>query len=231
MDLLRIDAPAPARHATIAAMPVVTCHDCGREVSTMALACPHCGRPSSPVSYAAPAAAAVPAMAEETLWRGSPSARVLVGRIIAIIVTAIVVPLAAGFVASQTNDLEMSGRITKYGWLIMAILVFSQIVTFLIVMLRLQSTMYTITNQRVMIERGMLSKSLNEIDLRYIDDTQFFQSFTDRLLGIGNVTLISSDKAFPTTVLQGIAKPRDIREMIRARAYQVSQRQLFTRAT
>jgi uncharacterized membrane protein YdbT with pleckstrin-like domain len=98
-------------------------------------------------------------------------------------------------------------------------------------MLRLQSTTYTITNQRVMIERGMLSKSLNEIDLRYIDDTQFFQSFSGRLLGIGNVTLISSDKAFPTTVLQGIAKPRDIREMIRARAYQVSQRQLFTRAT
>ena len=53
----------------------------------------------------------------------------------------------------------------------------------------------------------------------------------DRLLGIGNVTLISSDKAFPTTVLQSIARPRDIREMIRARAYQISQRQLFTRAT
>ena len=191
---------------------------------------PHCGRPSSPAGYAAPAVAAAP-IAEETLWRGSPSARVLVGRLIAIILTAIVIPLAAGFLASQTNDLEMSGRITKFGWLIAAIAVFWQIVTFLIVMIRLQSTSYTITNQRVMIERGMLSKSLNEIDLRYIDDTQFFQSFTGRLLGIGNVTLISSDKAFPTTVLQGIAKPRDIREMIRARAYQVSQRQLFTRAT
>jgi uncharacterized membrane protein YdbT with pleckstrin-like domain len=212
-------------------MPVVTCPDCGREVSTMAAACPHCGRPSSPTTYAAPAAATVPPIAEETLWRGSPSARVLVGRIIAIILTAIVIPLAAGFIASQTNDLEMSGRITKIGWLITAIAVFWQIVTFLIVMVRLQSTTYTITNQRVMIERGMLSKSLNEIDLRYIDDTQFFQSFSGRLLGIGNVTLISSDKAFPTTVLHGIAKPRDIRELIRARAYQVSQRQLFTRAT
>jgi uncharacterized membrane protein YdbT with pleckstrin-like domain len=212
-------------------MPVVTCPDCGHEVSTMAAACPNCGRPSSPTTYAAPAAAAVPPIAEETLWRGSPSARVLVGRIIAIIVTAILIPVAAGFIASQTNDLEMSSRITKIGWLVAAIAVFWQIVTFLIVMIRLRSTTYTITNQRVMIERGMMSKSLNEIDLRYIDDTQFFQSFSDRLLGIGNVTLISSDKAFPTTVLQGIAKPRDIREMIRARAYQVSQRQLFTRAT
>lgn len=195
------------------------------------MACPNCGRPSSPVAYAAPAAPAAPAMAEETLWRGSPSWRVLLGKVILIILTAILIPVAANFLAGQTNDLEMSGRITKYGWLIMAIAVFWQVVTFLIVMVRLQSTIYTITNQRVMIERGMLSKSLNEIDLRYIDDTQFFQSVADRLLGIGNVTLISSDKAFPTTVLQGITKPREIREMIRARAYQVSQRQLFTRAT
>jgi len=212
-------------------MPVVTCPDCGHDVSTMAMACPNCGRPSAPVAYATPAAAAPPAMAEETLWRGSPSWRVLLGKVILIVLTAILIPIAANFLAGQTNDLEMSGRITKYGWLIMAIAVFWQVVTFLIVMVRLQSTIYTITNQRVMIERGMLSKSLNEIDLRYIDDTQFFQSISDRLLGVGNVTLISSDKAFPTTVLQSIAKPREIREMIRARAYQVSQRQLFTRAT
>ena len=212
-------------------MPVVTCPDCGREVSTMAAACPHCGRPSSPTTYSAPAAAAAPVTAEETLWRGSPSWRVLLGKIITIILTVILIPIAAGFIAKQTNDIDMAGRITKIGWLITAIAVFWQIVTFLIVMVRLQSTIYTITNQRVMIERGMLSKSLNEIDLRYIDDTQFFQSFAGRLLGIGNVTLISSDKAFPTTVLQSIARPRDIREMIRARAYQISQRQLFTRAT
>ena len=196
----------------------------------MAAACPHCGRPSTTTSYAAPAAA-IPAVAEERLWRGSPSARVLVGKIIAIVLSAILIPVAASFLASRTNDIEMAGRIAKFGWLIAAIVVFWQIVTFLIVMLRLQSTTYTISNQRVVIERGMLSKSLNEIDLRSIDDTQFFQSFSDRLLGIGNVTLISSDKAFPTTVLHGIARPRDIREMIRAAAYQVSQRQLFTRAT
>jgi uncharacterized membrane protein YdbT with pleckstrin-like domain len=197
----------------------------------MAAACPHCGRPSSPTAYAAPAAAAAPVVAEETLWRGSPSWRVLLGKIVLIIVIAIVIPLAASFLASHQPDLEMSGKITTVARWLTAAVVLWQIIHFLILMFRLQSTIYTITNQRVMIERGLLSKSLNEIDLRYIDDTQFFQSISDRLLGIGNVTLISSDKAFPTTVLHAIATPRDIREMIRAHAYQVSQRQLFTRAT
>jgi hypothetical protein len=211
-------------------MPVIACPDCGREVSTMAAACPHCGRPTSPTTYASPAAPAAP-IAEETVWRGSPSWRVLIGKIVAIVLTAILIPAAASFIASHTNDLDTSSNIAKAGWWITAIAVVWQLISFLFVMIRLQSTLYTITNQRVMIERGMLSKSLNEIDLRYIDDSQFFQSITERLLGIGNVTLISSDKAFPTTVLLGIADPRNVREMIRARAYQVSQRQLFTRAT
>jgi hypothetical protein len=210
-------------------MPVVTCPDCGREVSTLAAACPHCGRPS-PAGFA-PIAGPAPVMAEETLWRGSPSWRVLVGKVVAIILTMIVIPVAAILVSSRTNDLEMSGRITKIGWWVMAILVLWQIVGFLIAMMRLQSTLYTITNQRIMIEQGILSKKVNEIDLRYVDDTQFFQSFNDRLLGIGNVTLISSDKALPTTVLHGIHDPRGIREIIRSHAYQVSQRQIFTRAT
>jgi len=177
---------------------------------------------------------AVPAaapMAEETLWKGSPSWRVLIGKVVAMILAIIIIPAIAMFIASQTADLEMSSRITKIGWGLAGVIVLWQLIAFLIAMLRLQSTHYTVSNQRILIEQGMLSKSVNEIDLRSLDDTQFFQPFTERLLGIGNVTLVSSDKALPVTVLHGIHDPRSVRETIRAAAYQVSQRQLFTRAT
>ena len=117
------------------------------------------------------------------------------------------------------------------GWWITAIIVFAQLVWLFIALARLRSTMYTISNQRVMIERGILSKSLGEIDLRYVDDTQFFQSMSSRLLGIGNVTIVSSDKTTPVFVLQGVNDPRSVRELIRTQAYQVSQRQIFTRPT
>ena len=209
-------------------MPVITCPDCGRDVSTLAAACPHCGRPSSPPGFAAMAVPAAAAMAEETLWKGSPSWRVLIGKVATMILTVIVIPLLAIFLDSR---IAQTGSITKIGWWATAILLVWQIVGFLIAMLQLQSTLYTISNQRILIEQGILSKSVNEIDLRSIDDTQFFQSFSDRLLGIGNVTLVSSDKALPMTTLRGIHNPRNVRETIRAAAYQVSQRQLFTRAT
>lgn len=213
-------------------MPVITCPDCGRDVSTLAAACPHCGRPSPSgfAPIAAPAAGA-PAIVEETLWRGSPSWRVLLAKVIGMVLTAIILPVAASFIASRTADLEMSSRIMKIGWWVTAILLLLQIIAFLIAMVRLQSTLYTITSQRVMFEQGILSKSLSEIDLRSVDDTQFFQTITERMLGIGNVTLVSSDKALPMTMLRGIHDPRKIRELIRSRAYQVSQRQVFTRAT
>ena len=98
-------------------------------------------------------------------------------------------------------------------------------------LIQLRSTLYTITNQRLMIETGFISKSLSEIDLRYVDDTQFAQTVVDRMLGIGNVTIISSDKSTPTTVLRSIRDPRGVRETLRTHAYQVSHRQIFTRAT
>ncbi|MEA2238339.1 MAG: hypothetical protein QOC81_3063 [Thermoanaerobaculia bacterium] len=213
-------------------MPVITCPDCGRDVSTLATACPHCGRPS-PAGFApiAAPAAGSPAMVEETLWQGSPSWRILLGKVVVMILTAVLVPLAASFISSHTADLEMSGRIMKYGWWVTVILLLWQVITFLIAMMRLQSTLYTITSQRVMFEQGLFAKSLNEIDLRSVDDTQFFQSFMERLLGIGNVSLVSSDKALPMTMLRGVHDPRKLRELIRSRAYQVSQRQVFTRAT
>jgi hypothetical protein len=213
-------------------MPVITCPDCGRDVSPLATACPHCGRPS-PAGFAAPAAQATsaPALTEETLWRGSPSWRVLIAKIVMMVLTVIVIPFVTSFISSHTADIEMSSRIMKIGWWVTALVLLYQVVAFLFALMRLQSTLYTVTNQRIMFEQGILSKSLSEIDLRSLDDTQFFQSFTGRLLGIGNVTLVSSDKTLPVTVLRGVHDPRNLREIIRSRAYQVSQRQVFTRAT
>jgi uncharacterized membrane protein YdbT with pleckstrin-like domain len=214
-------------------MPVVTCPDCGRDVSTLATACPHCGRPSAaggqPIAQSL-SQSAVP-FHEETLWQGNPSWLLLIGKLFAMVVTLIAIPVAAWFLATKTPDRPNSNEIMQWGWRITAVLILIQLIAFILALARLRSTIYTVTNQRVMIETGMMSKNLSEIDLRYIDDTQFRQGVTDRMLGIGYVTIISSDKATPSCVLRGVRDPRALREMIRTSAYQVSQRQLFTRST
>ena len=171
------------------------------------------------------------AIQEETLWRGHPSWTVLFGYIATIVVTLIGIPLLAYLIASNTADLEAHDRLVNGAWFLTSILIVAEAIAFSFALLKLRSTIYTVTNQRVMIETGLLTKALSEIDLRYVDDTQFFQGVMQRMLGIGNVTLISTDKSTPVYVLRAVSDPRAVRELIRSNAYRVSQRQVFTRAT
>src|SRR6266849_5482866 len=215
-------------------MALVPCPECQREISTAATACPHCGRPMVP-SMTVPPVPAVPAT-EERLWRGTPSWALLFGKILRAALAAVVLPLILylgydWFSAYSPAIQEKHDLIFRVGWLITLVVVLVLGVEVLIALARIKSTLYTVTNQRVIIETGIVSKSVEDIDLRTIDDTNFQQRFLERLLGIGNVTIVSSDKVAPTYVLRGVPDPRGLRELIRSHAYQVSQRQLFTRST
>jgi len=203
-------------------MALITCPDCGHEVSTAAASCPNCGRPMTPL--AAPATAQS-AGAEETLWRGRPSLAAVAGKFVALVVVAIVIP----FVLYHWYD--VLAQYAKWIWIVFAALLVWILAGILAAWARIAATQYTVTNQRVIIESGLTTKRVEDIDLRTIDDTQFQQTISERLLGIGEVTIISSDKTVPVYVLRAVRNPRALRELIRAHAYHLSQRQLFTRTT
>lgn len=203
-------------------MALIKCPDCGRDVSTAATACPQCGRPMAAVASPQPPPGVIK---EETLWRGSPSWLLVLGKVLIAILVAIVLPLIYYF------GRDFLAQYAVVVWVVIAIVLVWQIVNIFVALARLKTTHYTVTTQRVIIETGLTSKSVEDIDLRYVDDTQFRQRFIERILGIGSVTIISSDKVAPTYMLRGVPDPRGLRELIRANAYQVSQRQLFTRAT
>ena len=208
-------------------MPVISCPDCGRDVSTLATSCPHCGRPSPAATAPILPASAPPPSKEETLWHGSPSWKLLSGRVIALIAAAIGIPLLFHLLARGSDD----PSITMIGWLITVPLVLLLGISLVAGLMVLRSTRYTITNQRMLMEKGVFSKRVDEIDMRLIDDSQFAQGFLHRLLGIGHVTVMSSDKNTPVYVMRGIEEPRAVRELIRTHSYQASQRQIFTRPT
>jgi len=204
-------------------MALVKCPDCGHDVSTAASSCPQCGRPMTAV--AAPMPSPVLPAKEETLWHGTPSWLLLFGKIAVSLLAIIVIILIYYF------GYQFLAPYGMYVWIAIAAIVVWQLVANLFAFARIRTTLYTVTNQRVIIETGLTTKKVEDIDLRYIDDSQFDQSFMGRILGIGNVTIISSDKTLPAYTLRGIRDPRGVRELVRANAYQVSQRQLFTRAT
>jgi membrane protein YdbS with pleckstrin-like domain len=231
-------------------MALVSCPECGRQVSTAAPSCPQCGMVLS-------GAAAVPGSAgvvfapgaptpgpEQTLWEGRPSLALAYGKILGLILRAIVL-IVAGYLIIQLGLPALQGlstdirtmiepKATMISWVIAAVLFIAMVppaAALFGAIVQIKNTHYKVTNQRVLIERGMLSKELQEIDMRSVDDTEFRQSFLQRIFGIGEVAIVSTDKVTPAVVLHGIRDPRGTRELIRATAYQVSQRQLFTRST
>jgi membrane protein YdbS with pleckstrin-like domain len=179
-------------------------------------------------------------VAEHTLWEASPSLMLLLDQVLGVAVVVLgVVLLGLLVLPALSAGLGDLGRTT---WanpgrapLILTVVLGAYLVfrgaRIALVAARLRTTRYRLTNQRLVVEAGLLSRGMLEVDLRSVDDLAFHQGPVERLLGIGSVTVVSSDKTAPRLRLQGVKDPRGVRELIRTQAYAASQRQLFTRAT
>ena len=228
-------------------MALVPCPECKAQVSRAAAACPQCGFPFGGATVAGNVfqggRATAPAN-EEILWEGSPSLKAMAVSMIATAVFAIVVPIAVYLAYTPVRDLVVHAsrdaadlvvehEDTARTGIILAVvaLVSARLVRLGWRTLVLRSHRYGISNQRIMVESGVFSKSLAEIDVRTIDDITFHQTLNERLMGIGEIAIRSSDATNPRVRLVGVPDPRQVRELIRNSAYQATRGQLFTRST
>lgn len=238
-------------------MALIPCPECKREVSDRAAACPHCGvaiagRPvgdppapsASPSSQAPLATFGLSGAHDETVvWQGAPSSR-LMARELPGILWAVAAPIFAIVLLPDAMKMvgglhkEMRTVIAEQGGTVRA-LVIGGIVVVSVLRLgraairfaRLRATHYRITNQRLTIDSGLVAKRVDDVDLRTIEDVGLEQSPLERMLGVGRLSIVSTDRARPRLELYGIESPRDVREGLRAGVYQASQRQIFTRST
>lgn len=65
-------------------------------------------------------------------------------------------------------------------------------------------TKYHITTERIEVEKGWVSKRIDNLDLFRLKDVRLQIGVIDRLLGIGNVLVISTDKSSPVLALKGL---------------------------
>jgi uncharacterized membrane protein YdbT with pleckstrin-like domain len=222
-------------------MPLVTCPDCGHQVSTAAAACPQCNRPLAPAGIAPPAGAPAP---EEFAWEGVPSVKAMLGEIARTAFVAIALPVAAvlGFAPALSAAAGLSPVIADAITANRPILQRAVVLTVIVLVVArvaklawhiavLRNHRYRVSNQRILLETGVLSRRIDEVDMRTVEDIEFRQTVLERLLGIGDIGIIAADKQMARFRLLGVEKPRELRELIRANAFQATQRQLFTRST
>ena len=77
------------------------------------------------------------------------------------------------------------------------------------------STTYQITTQRIRIERGIFSKSKDNVELFRIDHFDLHKPFGMRLVGQCKLHLRSSDRGFPDVVVFGIPNLESLADTLR----------------
>lgn len=78
----------------------------------------------------------------------------------------------------------------------------------------MSNTTYTLTNQRLIIKRGMIRRFEDQIDLVRIKDLKLSIGISDRMMGIGQIEIISSDPSTPSYKLVGVRDPRHVRDLM-----------------
>jgi hypothetical protein len=76
-------------------------------------------------------------------------------------------------------------------------------------------TVYEITTQRVRVIKGLLGNHIDEVELVRVRDTRVKQHVGERMLDVGDITIISNDPSNPELVLNNVKNPIEVRELIR----------------
>ena len=80
--------------------------------------------------------------------------------------------------------------------------------------LPLSFTRYSLSEDRLFLSKGFLNLREDEVLLYRVRDIDTKRSLFQRILGVGTVTVVSSDRTSPNLVLKNIKDPIMVKELI-----------------
>ena len=154
---------------------------------------------------------------EETVWQGSPSQAVNLPVYLTLGIGVIVATVGLLYLRSNTlpsvTD-EMSAR-PVYPWLILGIWLLCGIGA-LATYLKVSTTRYVLTTERLRVTTGIFSTVTQDLELRRVRDSLIVRPFWARLVGLGDVHVLSADASTPRIVLHAIRDPDGVQSKLRS---------------
>lgn len=142
---------------------------------------------------------------ERILWQGGPAWSNYLGLLL-LIFLLLIAGLALGFAFVHADD---ALRYTGFGALGLAVTLFG------VVVVQRATQRYTVTSQRAVVRRGLLSRHEWELELRHVRDIQLKQSLGQRMLRTGTLEVSSAGRDTAEVVFAGISNPDGVKELIR----------------
>ncbi len=90
--------------------------------------------------------------------------------------------------------------------------------------LPLTFTRYSMSEDRLFLTTGFLNMKEEEVLLYRVRDISSSRSLFQRLLGVGTVTVNSSDKTTPVLVLKNIRRSEDVKEMLHGQVEEMKRK-------
>jgi membrane protein YdbS with pleckstrin-like domain len=196
------------------------CPKCSQPVESDSKFCKHCGAQFTAAAAppaAAPVASAAATIAdkaanpyrdpalEKDVWSGRPAWRASYGAWFLWAILSLAAIYAAHCAGADTT-------VDKVLWVLIGIAALWLLVRQAMISLGMH---YRLTTQRLFIQRGMLSRVTDQMELVRVDDVRVRQGIIDRLVNTGDIEVIGSDKTDEVTHLHNISAPNDVAEELR----------------
>jgi membrane protein YdbS with pleckstrin-like domain len=205
-------APAPAAAALVpASAPAAAPPPAGPAAPAAA---PAAATPAAPARGPAGGAApfhrsdALEPGERKTLYDGAPSWRVYLGLYVyGVLVSALTLALCVwiGW-----------GRVTATGKSLLILIPLAvSAVYFACVHLYRRSIRFRVTTSNIEVERGMLTKRIEVVELWRCRDVRYKQKLVDRMLGIAHIEIFSADATTPVIEMIGLPASRKLFEQLR----------------
>ena len=139
---------------------------------------------------------------EKVIYEGHPSWRAIVG----FYLKGLAVGAAAGVLATLLND----------GGAGLGVVTFAVIaaITILVGFIKRVATVYTITDRRLNIKVGIISRKVQETRLQRVQNVNFNQGVYERLMQIGDVEFTTAGADESNFVFAGVAQPEQVVQQV-----------------
>jgi uncharacterized membrane protein YdbT with pleckstrin-like domain len=134
---------------------------------------------------------------EQVIFEGHPSWRAILGFYLKGILVAIVVGVIAKLVGASTGVVFL---------IVLVIIALTVVIGFI----KRVATTYTITNRRLNIKRGIISREIQETRLERVQNVNYRQSVYQRVMQIGDVDFDTAATDDYNFVFVGVADPSEV---------------------
>ena len=175
--------------------------------------------PATPFTQPQP----LPAGPEQELWAGRTQWRHYSGRVVLWFLLNAIVIVGGAYITSQSTRLTWSTA----AWIIVVVVLLISVFVLGGPAKTIWGRRYRLTSQRLFIERGIFSKTIDQMESTRVEDLQIEKAFLDRLFGLGTVALLTTDVSDRKVLVEGVHEPDKVAEIIRARMRSLRGRSVF----